>query len=68
MFATFVIFCILQKGVTLKSSTSPVRNAYILCMNAAFHGMYCFWTISLPFIIHWTINPYKDQKLISTKI
>ncbi|XP_052799821.1 eIF-2-alpha kinase activator GCN1-like [Mya arenaria] len=27
-----------QKGYTLKSSTSPVRNAYIQCMNASFHG------------------------------
>ncbi|XP_069136043.1 stalled ribosome sensor GCN1-like [Argopecten irradians] len=27
-----------KKGVTLKSSTSNVRNAYLQCMNTAFHG------------------------------
>ncbi|KAL8584753.1 hypothetical protein ACOMHN_035672 [Nucella lapillus] len=27
-----------QNGLTLKSSTSAVRNAYFLCMNACFHG------------------------------
>ena len=28
----------LQKGITLKSATSAVRNAYFLCINACFHG------------------------------
>ncbi|XP_067680434.1 stalled ribosome sensor GCN1-like [Haliotis asinina] len=27
-----------KKGITLKTTTSAVRNAYILCMNASFHG------------------------------
>ncbi|XP_076452806.1 stalled ribosome sensor GCN1-like [Babylonia areolata] len=27
-----------EKGLTLKSATSAVRNAYFLCMNACFHG------------------------------
>ena len=29
---------VFQKGIGLKSSTSPVRNAYIQCMSASFHG------------------------------
>ncbi|XP_050410272.2 eIF-2-alpha kinase activator GCN1 [Patella vulgata] len=27
-----------KKGITLKTATASVRNAYILCMNSAYHG------------------------------
>jgi hypothetical protein len=31
-----------QKGVGLKTATSAVRNAYFLCINACFHGMFIY--------------------------
>ena len=54
-----------KKGMGLKQSTSTVRNAYIQCMLAAFHGTvwYTLWIILCVFL---TAMPTLAARLLST--
>nr|XP_022338883.1 eIF-2-alpha kinase activator GCN1-like [Crassostrea virginica] len=50
-----------KKGITLKTSTSAVRNAYLQCMNASFHGDTLTQTPKLLDILIQTINKAVNQ-------
>ena len=38
-FISMVCFCVLQKGMTNKNSTTAVRTGYLQCMTGAFQGI-----------------------------
>eukprot|EP00105_Crassostrea_gigas_P037138 XP_019921286.1 PREDICTED: eIF-2-alpha kinase activator GCN1 [Crassostrea gigas] len=50
-----------KKGISLKTSTSAVRNAYLYCMNASFHGDTLTQTSKLLDILIQTINKAVNQ-------